>query len=326
MRVEVEGLCRRFGAVRALDDVTFALGSGQRVALIGPNGSGKSTLNRVLVGLLAYEGRVALDGASPRDRDAIAGRIAYLPQVAPRLGAPVRELVRAIGRLRGLAIGAVRARAGELGLDLDAIAALPLRGLSGGMRQKLLLALSLAGPSELLVLDEPTASLDPTARQRFFEAFGQLAGDATVLLCSHRLEEVRALVDHVLVLDEGRLVHDGPASRFLAACVAHVVEVRVEGDRAERWLRERDFRTAGPGWWTRTVAAADKNALVSGLVRELDGVLVDLEVRTLESVDLAAARRIGRPAETAADVGTGAGAGTGAATGNGRPDQERHDA
>jgi ABC-2 type transport system ATP-binding protein len=291
MRVEVQGLCRRFGAVTALDDVSFELPEGRRVALVGPNGSGKSTLNRVLVGLLGYTGHVALDGHSPREREReIAARIAYLPQVAPQLGAPVRELVRAITTLRGIEPAAVAARATQLGLDLEVLAPRPLRGLSGGMRQKLLLALALASPVSLLVLDEPTGSLDPTARARFFELFEEAAGPATVVLCSHRLEEVRALVDHVLVLEDGRLVHDGEAAAFLAATAAHILEVRVEGAPAERWLSTLGFSPGARGWWSRTAAPEQKQRLVQRIARELDGALVDLEVRAIEHIDLSAAQ------------------------------------
>jgi len=263
MRVEVQRLTRHFGAVTALDDVAFELPPGRRVALVGPNGSGKSTLNRVLVGLIGYEGHVSLDGHSPRARGReVASRVAYLPQVAPLLGAPVRELVRAITALRETPVQAVAARAADLGLDLESLAPRPLRALSGGMRQKLLLALALASPVSLLVLDEPTGSLDPATRQRFFETFNRAVGDATVVLCSHRLEDVRALVDHVLVLEDGRLVHDGPADAFLEACAAHVLQVRVEGAPAERWLSDEGFRPGAPGWWSRTAAPAKKRELV----------------------------------------------------------------
>jgi len=288
MRVEVEGLGRRFGKVTALDDVSFALPAGRRVALVGPNGSGKSTLNRVLVGLLGYTGRVSLDGVSPRERTPeLAARMAYLPQVAPQLGAPVRELVRALSSLRDISPGAVAERADTLGLDLEAVGSLPLRSLSGGMRQKLLLALALASPVSLLVLDEPTGSLDPATRQRFFSAFREATGDATVVLCSHRLEEVRALVDHVLVLEEGRLVHDGPAAAFLQECAAYTLRVRVEGSAADRWLSRQGFRLEVGGLWSRTAPFEEKRELVQGMARELGGALMDLEIEPIERLDLA---------------------------------------
>lgn len=294
MRVEVDGLTRRFGAVRALDGVSFALEPGRRVALVGPNGSGKSTLNRVLVGLLGFEGRVALDGRPPRDAG-IAARVAYLPQIAPQLAAPVRELVRAITRLRGIDAAAVARRAAGLGLDIEALAPRPLRGLSGGMRQKLLLAIALASPAELLVLDEPTGSLDPDTRRRFGAGFDEAVGDATVLLCSHRLEEVRTLVDHVLALEDGRIVHDGPAAAFLAECTAHVIEAKVAGAPAERWLAEAGFRAGAHGWWSRTATPTCKPQLVQRMTRELDGALLDFEVRAVEEIE--PARRAGLPSE-----------------------------
>jgi len=286
MRVEVEGLSRRFGEVRALEGVSFELPAGSRVALVGPNGSGKSTLNRVLAGLLAYRGRVVLDGVPvrPRSHD-LAARIAYLPQVAPQLGAPVRELVRAMCTLRGVDPCAVAERASALGLDLAEVERRPLRGLSGGMRQKLLLALALAVPASLRILDEPTGSLDPATRQRFFRALEATGPGATLLLCSHRLEEVRSLVDHVLVLQDGRLVHDGPVAAFLEARTVHRVEVRVAGDAAGAWLHARGFQRGATGWWTRAASPAEKRVLLPELARALGDALLELEVRAADELD-----------------------------------------
>lgn len=289
MQVEVEGLARRFGGVKALDDVCFQLPPGRRTALVGPNGSGKSTLNRVLAGLLAHEGRVRLDGMAPRPRaPELARRVAYLPQQAPRLAAPVRELVRALSELRGIAPGAVAARAAGLGLDMEEVAQQPLQNLSGGTRQKLLLAATLAAPVSLFILDEPTGSLDPAARQRFFRAFDEVADAATVVLCSHRLEEVRALVDHVLVLQEGRLIYDGGAGGFLESRSAYVVELQVEAGAAQRWLQERGFRPGAAGWWSRRATAPEKQKLVREIAGELGPALLDLEVRPLEDLMLPA--------------------------------------
>lgn len=294
MRVEADHVTRRFGDVRALDDVDFTIPAGRRVALIGPNGSGKSTLNRVLMGLVACAGSVRLDGHSPfAERVAIAHRMAYVPQIAPQLAAPVRELLRAVAGVRELRPGGFEGVARRLDLDLAALGPRPFRSLSGGMRQKLLIALAFASKASLLVLDEPTGSLDARARERFFELFEATDAGATVLLCSHRLEEVRPLVDTVLYLDEGRLAWQGPASEFLEACGVASLEVWVEGEAASAWLRARGFRRTAAGPWLRSVASAEKMKLVAEIPQALGASLRNLNARDLEHLDLGAAP--GRP-------------------------------
>jgi ABC-2 type transport system ATP-binding protein len=219
VRVEVREVTKRYGRFTALDGVSFEQAAGERIALVGPNGSGKSTLNRALMGLLRYDGEIRIDGASPRDdRLDVARRIAYVPQTAPALAATVREMVRALTRLRGAKPEAVSAVATRLSLDLEAIAERRVRDLSGGMKQKLLLALALAASASLLILDEPTGSLDAETRERFFPLLDACAGGASILLCSHRQEDVAGRVDRILELADGRVRYDGPlrgASRRL---------------------------------------------------------------------------------------------------------------
>lgn len=285
MRIEIQDLSKRFGAAQALRDVSFQVPAGRRVALIGPNGSGKSTLNRILMGLLDYEGDVRLDGRSPREeRMETARAMAYVPQIAPRLAAPVGELLAAVGRVRGIERSAFARLAADLGLDLAAVERRPFSGLSGGMRQKLLIALALASRASLLILDEPTGSLDAASRECFFARLGEAAEEATVLLCSHRLDELRHQVEHVLVLEEGRLRYDGPADAFLAATARTRVEVRVVNGEAGHWLESRGFRPGAGGWWSRTVDLEQKRALV-GELGSLGSGLADLVVRDLESVE-----------------------------------------
>jgi len=212
VRVELRDVSKSFGSVTALRSVTLDLPSGSRTALIGPNGAGKSTLTRIVMGMLACEGVVLVDGRSPfRKRIELAHRLAYVPQVAPQLGATVGELVRTVARLRDIPVERFAALSQELGLDLESVRRRPLRGLSGGMRQKLLLALALATEASLLILDEPTASLDVQSRHRFFELVAELPNDPSIVLCSHRLEEINNLVDRVVVLEDGRVVRDGDA-------------------------------------------------------------------------------------------------------------------
>jgi ABC-type multidrug transport system ATPase subunit len=292
MRVSARGVSKRFGRVVALRDVSFELPVGRRVALVGPNGSGKSTLNRVLMGLLACEGDVTIGGRSPlRERVAIAQRMAYVPQQAPALAAPVREVVAAIERARRLAPGSVESLAARLDLDVAGIAGRPFRALSGGMRQKLAISLALAARASLLILDEPTGSLDAAARERFFEIVDGLAPETSVVLCSHRLEEIRPLVTHVLYLDEGRLAYDGGAREFLDLCTTSQLEVRAEGAAAEEWLRARGFRRAGGGVWIKSATHAEKMKLLPELYAGLGPALRNVVARDQESLDLAGVER-----------------------------------
>jgi len=284
MKIELSRIEKRFGKVTALRAIDLALPAGTKVALIGPNGSGKTTLMRVLLGLVNHRGEVRVDG-KPVRRDEIAHRIAYVPQIAPQMAASCGELVRAVSELRRLPVGAVRELAARLELSLDDIAPRPFRSLSGGSKQKLLIALALASRPELLILDEPTASLDAETRGRFFTLQRELAGDATLILCSHRLEEIRSLVDHVIALDEGALVYDGDAAAYLAQRVGTLLELRVTGDRGG-WLAEHGFAPGADGWWSRSVDRAAKLALVPEALRALGDAVIDLVVRDVDLVEL----------------------------------------
>jgi ABC-type multidrug transport system ATPase subunit len=282
MRLDLERVGKSFGRVRALDGVTLSFPAGARVALIGPNGSGKTTLIRALLGLVACEGKVLLGGAPPGP--ARADRVAYVPQIAPSTPAPVGELLAALARIRDLPPARIAVIAARLGLDLDTVAAKPFRALSGGTKQKVLLSVALATGASLFVLDEPTASLDAPARAAFFAAFAELAPSATLLLCSHRLEEIRHLVTDVVLLADGRVAWCGPVDRFLAARGSAVLEIRA-GAAAEPWLRGRGFSPRAPGWWGRVLPCGDKLALLGEAQAALGADLHDLAVRDVDSLD-----------------------------------------
>jgi ABC-2 type transport system ATP-binding protein len=288
VRIETREVAKRFGRTEALRGVSFEAPAGTRLALIGPNGSGKSTLNRVLMGLLACGGSVLLDGRSPfRERVAVARRMAYVPQAMPHLGASVGEVVASVARVRGLSFADVEEVAGRFDLRLAEVARTPVRSLSGGTKQKLLLALAFAARASLLILDEPTGSLDSRSRERFFELVDALPAQTTVLLCSHRLEEVRPLVGSVLALDEGRVRYFGAAAAFLEACTVSLVEVWAEGEPAHAWLRARGFRETAAGYWLCTTRPAEKTRLLAELPGGLGAGLRHVNARDLERLELA---------------------------------------
>lgn len=286
MSVVARGLDKRYGAVHALRGIDLSIEAGRRVALIGPNGSGKSTLIRALLGLVACDGEVIIGGMdAATSRREIARRTAHVPQVAPQIAAPVRELVRAIAAVRGLAESDVAEVAARLDLDLAAIARQPFRNLSGGMKQKLLIALALASRADLLVMDEPTASLDVASRERFFGMQEDLAPGATLVLCSHRLEEIRHMVDDVVALSDGRVAHAAPADAWLAACAGSIVEVRLRSAESGPALRSLGFSEGRGGWWRRTAIRDEAVALACALPSRLNGGMDDIVIRHVERID-----------------------------------------
>jgi Cu-processing system ATP-binding protein len=286
VKIALGDVRKRFGRVTALDGITLTVPSGSRVGLIGPNGCGKSTLTRVLMGMLAAEGSVAIDGLSPfADRERLAQRLAYVPQSAPALAVDVGTLVRTVATVRGSSVTAIAARAHELGLDLAALADRTLRALSGGMKQRLMIALALAFDAELVVMDEPTAGLDVASRQRFYEMCHALPPTATVVLCSHRLEELQHLIDHVILLAEGRVAWSGTLDAFLARRASTVLELRATSEARTRWLRAHGFAPGTGAWWRKTMPRACKAEALAELLGELRGELTDLLVRDVETVD-----------------------------------------
>jgi ABC-2 type transport system ATP-binding protein len=221
MRVVLDQVKKRFGAHDALRGVSFDLAHGDQAVLAGPNGSGKTTLLRAILGLVRCEGVVLLDGKDAfSNRATLARRIAYVPQIAPRISAPVHDLVKATTLTRDVAVERVRAIAFSMELDLESISARSFDQLSGGTKQKVLIALALAAPASLLVLDEPTASLDPDARARFERLIADRIGKATIIRCSHHPEEIRRAAERVLWLQEGVLGDFPCETRSLASSAA----------------------------------------------------------------------------------------------------------
>jgi ABC-2 type transport system ATP-binding protein len=214
--ITVAHVTKRFGRVTALDGVTLTIGSGEHVAFVGANGSGKTTLLRALLGLVRVEGRVTIGGVDVAREPEVALRsVAYIPQIAPPIDAPVREVVRAHAALRGMSEDLTWARAERLGLAVSGARTKRFTDLSGGMKQKLLAAMALATEAPVLICDEPTANLDGEARASFFEQLAERPKTSIVVLCSHRVEEVRQLVRRVVELGDGKVVRDAPLEELL---------------------------------------------------------------------------------------------------------------
>jgi ABC-type multidrug transport system ATPase subunit len=204
--IQVNGLSKRYGAVVAVDDLSFTVEPGETFALIGPNGAGKTTTLKILLGLARPDaGTVAVgpERRPPTDARARAA-LGYVPQrIEFPAGRTVVEVLRFFVELRGLPAAAAERALERVGLG--ALASRRASELSGGYTQRLSLAQALLGDPALLVLDEPTASLDPEATWEFRTLIEQLRHEGkTILLCSHLLSEVERVADRVLILVNGR--------------------------------------------------------------------------------------------------------------------------
>ncbi|MER7621647.1 ABC transporter ATP-binding protein [Streptomyces sp. NPDC126503] len=223
----VEGLRISFSGTEAVRGVTFEVYEGEVLALVGESGAGKSLTARALLGMVpraaTVTGRVLLRGAPVTPAD-LGRRIARIPQDAQSALSPVHRVedqlalaARSVRPLRRAAARALARRAlAEVGLGPEAAAARP-HALSGGMRQRAVIATALVNGPELVVADEPTTALDPERREQILTLLRERCADAgaALLLVSHDLEAVRRHADRVAVLHAGRVAELGPAARVL---------------------------------------------------------------------------------------------------------------
>ena len=206
----VDGLVRRFGSLRAVDGLSFAVPRGELVALLGPNGAGKTSTLDVCTGFARPDdGRVSVLGLDPwRQSAALRPRIGVMLQAGgSHAAARTGEMLEVIARCSARPLDP-RWLLDVLGLA-DA-ARTPVRRLSGGQVQRLSLAMALVGRPELLFLDEPTAGMDPQARHLVWDLLRSARSDGvTTLLTTHLLDEAELLADRVVIIDHGRVVADG---------------------------------------------------------------------------------------------------------------------
>jgi ABC-2 type transport system ATP-binding protein len=250
--IEIADVSKRFGRTTALQGVTVDIGAGI-TGLLGPNGAGKTTLMRMMATVLAPDdGRLRSMGWDPQiadERLAIRRRLGYMPQEPGfHRSFTAFEFVDYVAILKEMTDR--RARHDEvrrvLGLvGLEDVSGRKIKALSGGMRRRVALAQSLLGDPELLVLDEPTAGLDPEQRLRFRELVSDRTADRTVVLSTHQTEDVAALCQRVVVMLDGQVLFEGTPRGL-----ADVAEGRV-------WLAEERPVDARLSW--RTADGAHRN-------------------------------------------------------------------
>ena len=260
--VRARGLTKTYPGVTALDGVDLDIPDG-RVGLVGANGAGKTTLFRLLLGLARpTAGSVEVCGIPvATDPLAVRRRIGYMPEhECLPLDQTAADIVSTFGELGGLSARAARKRASEV-LDLvglDEARFRPVGGFSTGMRQRTKLAQAIVAGPDLLLLDEPTAGLDPSGREEMLALVARLGGfGVAVLLATHLLDDVATVCDHVVMLDAGRLVADAPTESLMQRTGTVTVDVGPGGVAAlVAYLGGRGLRAAAGEDGTVEVTAA----------------------------------------------------------------------
>ena len=207
--IRFQQVAKRFNKAEILKGIDLEIQPGNRVALVGSNGAGKTTLIRCLLGEYNCDGRVSVDGLDARvQRQAVLKRVGFVPQLPPPLKMPVGQLIGFSASVCDADPQRMEAVAHRLGLELAHLRHHPFVKLSGGQKQKILISVALGRDSDILILDEPAANLDPEARHIFFQLLAEKPESTVMLISSHRLDEVAALVNRVVEMDLGRIVLD----------------------------------------------------------------------------------------------------------------------
>ncbi|HEX8989984.1 MAG TPA: ABC transporter ATP-binding protein [Rhodocyclaceae bacterium] len=262
---------KTFKRARVLDGISLDIGLGERIALIGSNGAGKTTLIRCLLGEYVCDGEVLIDGRDPRkERTALLGLVGFVPQLPPPLRMSVGRLIDFSASLCGTDPARIVDIAARLGLEVAPIADRQFVKLSGGMKQKILIAIALGREAKVLVMDEPAANLDPEARKIFFDLLAHRQDDATMLISSHRLDEVSSLVNRVIELDLGKVVLDDRVADDVS--LSGRLDCRVTVKRPEpalaKALAHWSFSDLGHGIeWEGQIAGPDRLRFVGMLSR-----------------------------------------------------------
>ena len=285
--IQFKNVAKFFRRAQVLDGINLDIALGERIALIGSNGAGKTTLIRCLLGEYTHEGDVLIDGLDPRaERTAVLGKIGFVPQLPPPLKMPVGQLIGFSAALCGTDPAQIYDIAGRLGLDISAIESRQFVRLSGGMKQKLLIAIALGRHAKVLVMDEPAANLDPEARKIFFDLLAERLDDTTMIISSHRLDEVSSLVNRVIEMDMGKVVLDDKVEDALS--LTAVLNCRIVLSRFEP-----AFAKALDGWdiqatddekmvWEGQIAGPDRLRLL-GIVSRYTALVSDLSLAEIKS-------------------------------------------
>jgi len=208
--ITIDNLTKKFGSTISLDNINIEFNQNDSIALMGANGAGKTTLIRSILGYYhPNSGTVRVNGFDPiTQREEVLNDISFVPQLPPPIKLSIDELISYIEGSSNIKRDTILEYANEMKLDIKSNIHKSFFKLSGGMKQKLLIAISLARQSSIMIFDEPTANLDPKARDDFYRLLDGKQKDRVLLFVTHRLEEVKDLVNREVYMDLGKVVSD----------------------------------------------------------------------------------------------------------------------
>jgi ABC-2 type transport system ATP-binding protein len=215
--IEAIGLSKYYGVFAACRDISFRVNKGELVAFLGPNGAGKSTTMKLLTGYLSPSEGVAKIAGHDMSKDRLAGsaRLGYLPENGPLYpDMTPHSLLSFFADARGMSPQRAKERI-EAVIDLcilNSVVHKPISKLSKGFRQRVGMAQALLHEPDVIIMDEPTAGLDPNQISEVRRTLRQISQEKTILLSTHILQEVEAMASRVIMINEGRLVYDGPVA------------------------------------------------------------------------------------------------------------------
>jgi len=210
MLVVAEKVNKTFLGSKVLDNVDLKIERGDRIAMMGPNGAGKTTLVRAILGFYHIDnGKISINGFDPvKNRVNVLKDISFIPQLPPPVKLSIEELLLYVERSSGISSTKIFEESDRMDLDLKKHISKPFFKLSGGMKQKLLIAIALSKKSDLLIFDEPTANLDPKGREKFYDLLAEIDTKCSTLFITHRLDEIEGLINRKIYMDLGKVVED----------------------------------------------------------------------------------------------------------------------
>ena len=210
MIVQAKQIAKKFMQEYVLDHIDLTINSGDKIALMGPNGAGKTTLVRAMLGFYHLDsGEMKVFNKNPvKKRVDVLQKVSFIPQLPPPIKLSIEELLKYVSKSSNIAQETIFKEAERMELNLKANLKKPFFKLSGGMKQKLLIAIALSKKSQLLIFDEPTANLDPKGREQFYHLLQELDKNCSTIYITHRLDEIKPLVNRKIYMELGKIVED----------------------------------------------------------------------------------------------------------------------